>query len=127
MMKQWLAIGFTVGVMLVGSVGVIPEERVFEIWRCKINEGKALADVAAANQRWVVFQNRVNPDAGIASWLVTPIVGRTGGFMYLDSFPNLEAWTAARAAEKTPDGAAVVSALDLAASCSSSSLHEAVD
>ena len=63
---------------------------------CKINEGKTMDDVRAANSKWVVFMNENVEGGGITSHITTIVVGDStpGKFGYVDTFPSLESWTA---------------------------------
>ncbi|MEQ8859718.1 MAG: hypothetical protein RIC56_13825 [Pseudomonadales bacterium] len=103
------------------------EDRVVELWTCTLLDGKTLDDAKAVNGKWLKLQNSANPGAGIRSWGLTSIVGQPGSFMYLDSFPSLEAWSKSRAAIATPAGVAVDAELNATAECASNSLHEAIE
>ena len=98
------------------------------VWICSINEGKTMDDVRAANSDWVKFVNANVEGGGITSHILTAVVGDTtsGRFIYADSFPTLDAWVTARAANQdTEEGKAIGEALDAAASCSENHLYEA--
>ncbi len=98
-----------------------------EVWTCKLNEGKTMDDVRAANSKWVKFV-KANVDGGITSHIVTSVVGNAtpGHFVYVDSFPSLEVWTAAKSAlEGNEEGEAIDAELTEAAVCSENSLLEA--
>lgn len=98
-----------------------------EVWTCKINEGKSMDDVRAANSKWVKFV-RANVDGGIKSHIVTSVVGNAtpGHFVYVDSFPSLEVWTATKSAlEGNEEGEAIDEELGEVADCSENNLLEA--
>ena len=85
-------------------------------------------DVRAANLRWVKFINANVDGGGITSHIITSVVGNasTGSFGYVDSFPSLESWTAAKSAtEGNEEGVAIDEALGEAAECSENRLYEA--
>lgn len=103
------------------------EDRIVELWTCDLHEGKTVADAKAVNAKWLKLQNNANPGAGIRSWGLSSIVGQPGGFMYLDSFPSLEAWSKSKAAIATPAGVALEAELNAVAKCVSNSLHEAIE
>ncbi len=71
-----------------------------ETWTCTIKDGKSMDDVRAANSNWVKFINENVDGGGIASHIITSVVGNVTprSFGYVDSFPTLESWAAARAA-----------------------------
>jgi hypothetical protein len=99
-----------------------------EVWTCKIAEGKTIDDVRAANSGWVKFINENVDGGGITSHIVTSVVGDAseGSFIYVDSFPTLESWAAAKSAtEGNEEGEAIDEALGEAAECSENRLLEA--
>jgi hypothetical protein len=99
-----------------------------EVWTCNVNEGKTIDDVRAANSRWVKFINANVDGGGITSHIITSVVGNasTGSFGYVDSFPSLESWTAAKSAtDGNEEGEAIDEALGEAAECSENRLYEA--
>lgn len=99
-----------------------------EVWTCSISEGKTMDDVRAANSKWVVFINRNVDGGGITSHILTNVVGNstTGNFTYVDAFPSLESWTAAKqASEGNAEGEAIDAELGEVAECSDNRLLEA--
>ena len=66
-----------------------------EAWTCKVKDGKEMEDVQAANSKWLAFV-RDNVDKGIESAVLTAVVGNQEGFIFVDSYPSLEAWAAAK-------------------------------
>lgn len=100
-----------------------PKDRYVEIWYCKVNDGKSMDDVKAANASWVKHVNASVEGGDIYSYILSPVVGKQGGFMYADSFPSIEAWHGSREAMKEGDGPAIEKALDEAADCSSNALY----
>ena len=99
-----------------------------EVWTCTINEGKTIDDVRAANSKWVKFINANVDGGGITSHIITSVVGNTseGSFGYVDSFPTLESWAAAKSAtEGNEEGEAIDEELGEAAECAENRLYEA--
>ena len=95
---------------------------------CKINEGKTMDDVRAANSKWVVFMNENVEGGGITSHITTIVVGDStpGKFGYVDTFPSLESWAATIAmTESTAEGMAIDEELQESAGCTESQLHKA--
>ena len=98
-----------------------------EVWSCKINEGKTMDDVRAANSKWVKFVN-AKVDESITSHIVTSVVGGNAGsgkFVYVDSFPSLESWAATKSALESEEGQELDAELGDVADCSENSLLEA--
>lgn len=132
MKKSFIAIALMVAGL--GGVGAAvadhhegSEDRVVAIWHCEVNDGKSMDDVKAANTRWVKHVNATVEGGDIRSYILTPIVGKHGGFMYADAFPSMEAWNGAREAMKIGDGPAIDKELDEAADCSSNTLHSSTE
>lgn len=85
-------------------------------------------DVRAANSKWVKFMNANVDGGGITSHVITSVVGNasTGNFDFVDSFPTLASWAAAKSAtEGNKEGEAIDAALGEAADCSENRLYEA--
>ena len=99
------------------------QERTVVIWKCELNEGKTAADVQAVNAKWVKLVN-ANAEGEIRSYVLSTIVGHSGTFLYVDSFPSGEAWVGARAAMKSEEGKALDKEFEEAAKCSSNSMYE---
>lgn len=124
-MKLNLARAFTV-IMLLATCAAANADRIEEVWICKVNDGKSMDDVNAANSKWVKFVNANVKGGDIASSVVTPVVGdiATGTFIYVDSFPSLESWAASRPAlEMNDEGKAIDAELNAAATCSENQLY----
>lgn len=99
-----------------------------EVFTCTINEGKTMDDVRAANSSWVKFVNAHVDGGGIASHIITSVVGNasTDHFGYVDSYPTLASWAAAKSAtEGNEEGEAIDAALAEAADCTENRLYEA--
>ena len=75
------------------------------------------------NHKWVKYVNKAVKGGDIQSYVATAVVGKLGGFMFIDSFPNLVSWTARDAALKTDEGKVLVDAFDKIADCQSNSLY----
>lgn len=69
-----------------------------EVWQCKAHEGKTIEDIQAVNSKWLAFM-RKNVDQSISSALLTPVVGKLGGFVFADTYPSLDAWSKGRGAQ----------------------------
>jgi len=99
------------------------EDRVVNVWNCTVADGKTIADVQVANAKWVKYVN-ANVDGGdIHSYVLTPIVSKRGGFMYVDSYPSLVSWAAGEALEGDAM-TAIEAELDEVAKCSENTLHK---
>ena len=127
-MKAILVKVLALSVLLVLGGAAIADTSVRAVFICTINEGKTMDDVRAANSAWVKFVNANVAGGGISSSILTPMVGdlSAGRFIYADDYPNLESWSAARAATASNEkGKAIEAALDEAGTCASNSLYTA--
>jgi hypothetical protein len=124
-MKSRIAVALVIVLGLgVGAVFADSHERMVAIWKCKLNEGKTLADVQAANGKWVKHVNAAIDEGEIRSYVLSPVVGEQGIFLYVDSFPGGAEWLASRESMQTEAGEALEKELDEAATCSHNSLYE---
>jgi hypothetical protein len=98
-----------------------------EIWKCTLNEGKTMDDVAAANGKWVKFMNANVEGGDIHSYGQTAMVGDQGSFLYIDVFPDMKAWIAGKAAIDNEEGKAIEAELNGVASCTSNSLYSSTE
>jgi hypothetical protein len=92
-----------------------------------LNEGKTPADVQAMNARWVKFVNSKVKGGDIRSYVLTPVVGDLGQFMFVDSYPSIESWSAQVAAMATPDGMALEAEFNAVSKCAESSLSSSTE
>lgn len=104
------------------STGNAAESTVINLWECKINEGKSIEDVQAANSKWVKYANANVEGGNIQSYIMTPLVGIAETFKYADSFPSLTSWTTMTEFDNEAIKA-IEKGLNAAATCSSNTLH----
>ena len=98
------------------------EEQIDEVWQCKLNDGKTLEEVQTNNSIWVkAMHDNVSDD--ISSMVVTSVVGDTGHFLFVDSFPDLATWAAAKAWLETEEGQALDAQFQALANCESNRLY----
>lgn len=80
---------------------------VSEVWTCKLNEGKKIEEVHKANSEWVKTINGGTDVGDIRSWTVEPVVGKQENFLFVDSYPSLAAWAAAKEFQESDEGKAL--------------------
>ena len=102
-------------------------ERIVEVWTCTLNGDQTQEDVQTTNTKWVAFMNAQVEGGDIQSYVLTSIVGNTEGFLYVDSFPDMRAWIAAKAASETDEGQAIDAELDEVSTCTSNTLHQSTE
>lgn len=99
------------------------ESTIVEVWDCKLDEGKTIEDVHTANAKWLAFVNG-KVEGEVTSHVGESVVGKQGGFLYVDSFPDLATWGAVKAALESPEGEALEEELDGTATCTNNRLYE---
>ncbi len=102
-------------------------ERIVEVWTCTLIDDQTQEDVQTTNTKWVAFMNAQVEGGDIQSYVLTSIVGNTEGFLYVDSFPDMRAWIAAKAASETDEGQAIDAELDEVSTCTSNTLHQSTE
>ena len=127
-MKSVLAKTIALSVLL-GICGVAAADTTVRVvYICKVNDGKSMDDVRAANSAWSKYVNATVEGGAITSTILTPMVGdlSEGRFIYADDFPNVESWSASNdATSDSEEGRAIQAALDAAGTCASNSLYSA--
>lgn len=98
-----------------------------EIWKCKLNDGKTMDDVAIVNGKWVKFMNANVEGGDIHSYGQTAVVGNQEKFLYIDVFPDMKAWVGSKTAIENEEGKAIEAELNEVASCTSNSLYSSTE
>ena len=101
--------------VLVSCTGTLLADEYINAYTCKMNEGKEVEDVQAANSAWLKWV-RENVHKDIDSSVGTAVVGDFDTFLFIDSYPDLATWAATvTALEGAPDS--IEENLDAAAKC----------
>jgi len=61
-------------------------------WTCTLEDDKTVEDVQAVNSKWLAYVH-ANVSEEIRSSVVTAVVGNLEGFIFVDSYPDLDTWT----------------------------------
>jgi len=88
--------------------GIAAADDYREVWQCKVKDGKTLEDVQAVNSKWLKWMHE-NVDKKVSSAVLTTVVGDLTGFIFVDSYPSLDAWSKGKGAQ---DGNEEMDALD---------------
>ena len=67
-------------------------EPVSVVYACKLKEGVTKDDAMEVNARWLKWARSTGGSDEITSSFVTAIVGDLGGFMWVDTFPDIATW-----------------------------------
>ena len=102
-MKKLLA-ATSVAVFGLCLSGIATADTIVETWTCKVEEGTEMEDVQAINSKWLKWiKDHVDGD-DITSSVGTSIVGNIESFIFVDSYPDLATWAAAKEALDSADG-----------------------
>jgi hypothetical protein len=102
-MKKLLPGAFVALVTLFLS-GIASADSIAETFTCEVKEGKSIEDVQATNSIWLKWINAHVEGGGITSSVGTTVVGNTEIFIFVDTYPNLATWAAAKDALDSDEG-----------------------
>ena len=74
-----------------------------EVWSCELEDDVEMEAVQAANSKWLAWVNK-NVSEDISSAVLTAVVGGQEGFLFVDTYPSLKVWAAAKDALDTDEG-----------------------
>jgi hypothetical protein len=86
------------------------DSRIAETYQCDLKDGKTMEEVQAVNVRWLANARKQAGTDGVNSYAFEPIVGDQTKFVFIDSYPDLAAWAAAKSADQTEEGKAIEAA-----------------
>jgi len=114
--------------ILIATVGMVStvahaETRTLQLWTCTINTGKTQADVQAVDTKWVKFVNSKVKGGDIHSSIALPVTGSLDHFLFIDSFPSVEAWATQQTLMATPEGVALNAQFDAVSKCTAGNLY----
>ncbi len=67
-------------------------EPVSIVFSCELREGSTKEDVMEINARWLKWARETGGSDEITSSYVATLIGDLGGFMWVDTYPDLETW-----------------------------------
>jgi hypothetical protein len=87
--KIILATVTSIFLLLSAAVSANPVTIVFS---CELNEGKTKEDAMAVNAKWLKWARATGGSDEITSSYVSTVIGNLGGFMWVDSYPDITTW-----------------------------------
>jgi len=120
-MKKTILGAFASLALLFFSAGAWAD-KVSEVFDCELEDGKTLDDAQAVNTKWLAFM-KANVSKEITSTAATVVVGKSKGFLYVDTYPDIATWAAAKEALQTDEGKAVVSGFEDIMECDKNKLY----
>ena len=122
-MKSFFVKAFSILLLIGFSNTLLADSRVEHVWTCSVNDGKTIKEIKALNNEWVAYVNKSVKGGDVQSYVATAIVGKTGHFIFIDSFPNMAAWAAKEEAMKAETGKKLEASFNKLGNCSSSALY----
>lgn len=119
--------GVFIALAAVCLCGTAMADGIAEAWTCKVKEGKSIEDVQATNSKWLKWINANVEGGGITSSIGTTIVGNSEIFIFVDTYPNLATWAAAKDALDSDEGDEVDDLFDDVSECSENRLWKIED
>lgn len=90
-MLKKIMLATATSVFLLLSVAVYAEP-VSVVYSCKLKEGSTKEDAMKINARWLKWARATAGTDEITSSYVSTIVGDLGGFMWVDTYPDIATW-----------------------------------
>jgi hypothetical protein len=125
-MKNLLTATLVALVMLCFS-GMAVADSIAETWTCEVKEGKKVEDVQAQNSKWLKWINAHVDGGGITSAVGTSVVGNSEIFIFVDTYPNLATWAAAKDALDSEEGDELDDLFEDVSDCSENRLWKIED
>ena len=100
--------------------------RIVEMWQCELKEGQKMEDVKANNTKWLAMTRKEAASDDVRSYALSTIVGDQSKFVFVDTFPNLAAWSAAKAAE-SEEGKAIEATFNELMACTKNRLYKSTE
>jgi hypothetical protein len=119
-MKKFVSIVLLASAAAVASSSLSADDYV-NAYTCKLNEGKKVEDVQAANSAWLKWV-RANVSEKITSNVGTAVVGQFDMFLFVDRYPDLATWAATTMALQNDAPKELEANLNAAAKCTENRL-----
>lgn len=100
--------------------------RIVEMWQCELKEGQKMEDVKANNTKWLALTRKEAASNDVRSYALNTIVGDQSKFVFVDTFPNLAAWSAAKSGE-SEEGKAIEATFDKLMECTKNRLYNSTE
>ena len=125
-MKKLLSVTF-VTLFTLCLNGIAAADGIVESWTCKVKEGKKIEDVQAVNSQWLKWVNANVEGGGIKSSVGESVVGNSENFIFVDSYPDLTTWAAAKEALDSAAGEELDDLFEDVSECSENRLWRLED
>jgi len=122
-----LSLGAFVTLVTLFLSGIATADSIAETWTCEVKEGKSIEDVQATNSKWLKWINAHVEGGGIASSVGTAVVGNIETFIFVDTYPNLATWAAAKDVLDSDEGDEIEDLFEDVSECSENRLWKIED
>jgi hypothetical protein len=120
-MKRLFLGVFTSLALLCFSAGAWADQ-VSEVFECELEKGMTMANAQVVNAKWLAFMH-ANISKDITSVAAVVLVGKSDEFRYVDTYPDLATWAAAKAALQTEEGQAIEGGFEGVIECNKNKLY----
>lgn len=90
-MLKRIMLATVTSVLLLLSVAVHAEP-ISIVWYCELKDGNTKEDAMEINARWLKWARTTGGSDKITSSYVSTVVGDLGGFMWVDTYPDIATW-----------------------------------
>ncbi len=90
MLKKIMVATVSSGFLLLAAAA--HAEPVTVVFSCILNEGSTKEDAMEINSRWLKWARETGGSDEITSSYVVTMIGDLGGFMWVDTFPDITTW-----------------------------------
>jgi hypothetical protein len=122
-----LLLGAFVTLVTLFLSGIAAADSIAETWTCEVKEGKSIEDVQATNRKWLKWINAHVEGGGITSSIGTAVVGNIETFIFVDTYPNLATWAAAKDVLDSDEGDEIEDLFEDVSECSENRLWKIED
>ena len=107
--------------LLVLSAGVSADP-VTIVFSCELKDGKTKEDAMAVNGQWLKWARATGGSDEITSSFVTTMIGELGGFLWVDTYPDLATWAKVADADLEAEAPEIAAGFDALEDCSRTSM-----
>jgi hypothetical protein len=103
------------------------DERVVEMWQCELKDGQKMEDVQANNTKWLAMTRKEAASDDVRSYALSTVVGDLTKFVFVDTYPHMAAWSAAKSAEESAEGKAIEATFEELMECTKNRLYNSTE
>jgi hypothetical protein len=97
-------------------------DSVIESWQCELKDDAKVEDVQAVNSKWLKWINDHTEGGEISSSVGSAVVGNLTRFIFVDSYPDMATWAAAKDALESDEADEINEMFEDVSECSENRL-----